>query len=46
LPQVIQYIERQEDHHKKKTFTEEYKEFLEKFEIEYDERFVFKPVEY
>jgi putative transposase len=46
LPRVIQYIERQEQHHKKKTFTEEYKEFLQRFEIEYNERFVFKPVEY
>jgi REP element-mobilizing transposase RayT len=46
LPQVIQYIERQEEHHKKKTFAEEYKVFLEKAEIEYNERYVFKPVEY
>jgi len=46
LPQVIQYIERQQEHHKKKTFIEEYKEFLDAFEVEYDERYVFKPVEY
>jgi hypothetical protein len=44
--QVIQYIQTQEDHHKKKTFIEEYKEFLKAFEIEYDERFIFKPIEY
>jgi len=46
LPQVIQYIENQKEHHKKKTFLEEYKELLEAFEIEYDERYIFKSVEY
>lgn len=44
--QVIQYIQEQENHHKKKTFIEEYKEFLKVFEIEYDERFIFKSIEY
>ena len=29
---------------KKKTFIEEYKELLEKFEIIYDERYIFKEV--
>jgi len=42
---VIDYIKNQEIHHQKKTFTEEYLEFLEKFEIPFDERYVFKPVE-
>jgi len=44
LPQVIKYIEQQEKHHAKKTFSEEYKSFLEAFEIEYDEKYVFHPV--
>jgi REP element-mobilizing transposase RayT len=44
--QVIHYIQTQEKHHKKKTFIEEYEEFLNAFEIEYDERFIFKPVVY
>ena len=44
LPDVIKYIENQELHHKKKTFIEEYKELLEKFEIIYDERYIFKEV--
>jgi putative transposase len=39
---VISYIENQEEHHKKKTFREEYLAFLDKFEVEYDERFIFK----
>lgn len=46
LPNVIQYIKNQEEHHKKKSFIEEYKDLLKKFEIDYDERFVFKPVDY
>ena len=46
LPQIIQYIERQQEHHKKTTFIEEYKEFLDAFGVEYDERYIFKPIEY
>jgi len=38
LPDVIQYIENQREHHRKKTFQEEYREFLRKHGIEYDER--------
>ena len=43
---VIDYIKNQEIHHRKKSFTEEYLEFLEKFEVPFDERYIFKPVEY
>jgi len=42
---VANYIETQEKHHKKSTFREEYLEFLKKFDIEYDERYVFKDIE-
>ena len=45
IPNVATYIENQEIHHKKRNFMEEYLEFLKLFEIEYDERYVFKPVE-
>ncbi|MEX2484874.1 MAG: IS200/IS605 family transposase [Brumimicrobium sp.] len=38
---VVKYIENQEEHHRKLTFQEEYKWFLEKFRIDYDERYVF-----
>ena len=41
---VIDYIKGQEIHHRKMTFLEEYHEFLEKFEIDYDEHYIFKPV--
>ncbi len=46
LPKLINYINTQEEHHRKKTFVEEYEEFLKAFEIDYDQRFIFKPVEY
>lgn len=42
---VPTYIQNQEAHHKKKTFLEEYKNMLDKFEIDYDERYIFKPLE-
>lgn len=38
---VASYIENQELHHEKKTFMEEYIEFLDNFGIEYDERYLF-----
>ena len=37
---VVEYIETQEEHHRKKSFQEEYREFLERYEIECDERYV------
>jgi putative transposase len=42
---VIAYIQNQELHHRKKTFIEEYKEYLKKFEVDYDERYIFKAIE-
>jgi putative transposase len=44
LPVVINYINNQKEHHKKKKFLDEYKDLLESFGIEYDDRFVFKSV--
>ncbi len=38
---VIEYIEGQEQHHKVKTFQEEYLEFLDKYGVEYNEKYVF-----
>ena len=43
---VVKYINNQKNHHKKKTFIQEYLEFLEKFNVPFDERYIFKPVEY
>lgn len=39
---VYDYILNQEEHHKKKTFKEEYLDFLKKFEIEFDEKYLFE----
>jgi REP element-mobilizing transposase RayT len=39
---VVDYVINQEDHHRKKTFLEEYTGFLKNFEIEFDERYIFK----
>ena len=38
---VIRYIEKQEQHHSKKEFLEEYLEMLKAFEVEYDPRYIF-----
>jgi putative transposase len=39
---VFNYIKNQEKHHVKETFKEEYVATLEKFQIPYDERFIFE----
>ncbi|MEO5594249.1 MAG: IS200/IS605 family transposase [Chitinophagaceae bacterium] len=39
---VIRYIQNQEAHHKKQTFLNEYRHFLQVFEIEYEEQYIFK----
>jgi len=41
LDRIYKYILNQEEHHKKMTFREEYLMFLKKFEIDYDERYIF-----
>lgn len=40
LDRVCRYIENQEQHHRRVTFQDEYREFLKKYQIEYDERYV------
>lgn len=45
LDSVVKYIINQEEHHKIKTFKEEYIEFLEKFEVEYDAKYLFEWLE-
>lgn len=42
IENVKKYIANQEEHHKKKSFREEYIEFLEKYDVEYDKRFLFE----
>lgn len=40
VPDVIEYIKNQRQHHKKKTFQEEYLELLKKHSVDYDERYL------
>ncbi len=46
VPKVIQYIRNQEEHHRKRTFIEEYHDLLEKFGVPFEERYSFTPVAY
>lgn len=41
VPTVINYILNQEKHHAKKSFKQEYIEFLEKFGVEYNVEYIF-----
>jgi hypothetical protein len=40
VDRVIAYIENQHEHHQRKTFQNEYRAFLKKYNVEYDERYV------
>jgi REP-associated tyrosine transposase len=40
LPAILQYIDRQQEHHKKCTFREEFLELLRRYGIEFDERYL------
>jgi putative transposase len=42
LSDVIQYIEKQKEHHTKKTFKEEYLAFLKAFELEFKDEYLFE----
>lgn len=39
---VYNYILNQEEHHRRKSFREEYHEFLEKYKIEFNEKYLFE----
>jgi REP element-mobilizing transposase RayT len=40
VPSIREYIRQQEKHHRRRTFQEEYLEFLKKHGVEYDERYL------
>lgn len=42
LDNVIKYINSQPEHHRKRSFKDEYLEFITKFEVEYDEKYLFE----
>lgn len=45
IENVYQYILNQEEHHKMKTFKDEYIELLQEFKIDYDEKYLFDWIE-
>jgi REP element-mobilizing transposase RayT len=45
ITNVIKYIAHQEEHHSRRTFKQEYLALLEEFNIQYDNRYVFKWIE-
>lgn len=45
ISQVANFISNQEEHHKKKTFKEEYLEILDNLDIEYNEKYLFDWIE-
>ena len=42
LSAIANYIKNQEKHHTRKTFKEEYLEFLDLYGVDYDQRYVFE----
>ena len=40
LAQVVKYIEGQKEHHRRRTFQEEFRAFLKRYQVQYDERYV------
>jgi putative transposase len=42
---VCKYINNQEEHHSKRTFRDEYVEFLKRFKVEYNENYLFEFIE-
>ena len=45
IDKVVKYVLNQEEHHKKKTFKDEYIDFLTKFNVDYDEKYLFDWIE-
>ena len=45
IPRVIKYIQNQQEHHKTRSFNEEYLALLKSHEVDYDERYIFKDIE-
>jgi putative transposase len=45
VPNVIRYIANQKTHHLKQSFQQEYLELLETFDVDYENQYLFLPVE-
>ena len=42
---VVRYIQNQQEHHQRKSFSQEYVELLKGFNVSHDEQYIFRPVE-
>jgi REP element-mobilizing transposase RayT len=42
VEKVVEYIKNQDKHHEKKTFEDEYRAFLTKYKVDFDERYVWE----
>ena len=42
IDKVVKYIINQQEHHKKHTFLDEYRQLLTSFDIDFDERYIFR----
>jgi len=45
VSKVAKYIETQEEHHQKKRFVDEFKKILKDLDLEYNEQYIFKPID-
>jgi REP element-mobilizing transposase RayT len=45
LKGIIDYIRDQQRHHARRAFRDEYLRFLKRYEIEHDEKYIFKPLD-
>jgi putative transposase len=45
LGTIIRYIQNQEQHHRRRTFKDEYLTWLKKFQVPFDERYIFQFIE-
>jgi REP element-mobilizing transposase RayT len=45
IPTIARYIENEQKHHMKHNFIDEYIGFLKAFEVDYDERYIYKPID-
>lgn len=40
VPRVVKYIENQPEHHRRVSFQDEFRQFLQKYQVAYDEKYV------
>jgi len=45
LGAVVRYIRNQQEHHRKRTFAEEYRGLLERFNVPHEQRYTFEPID-